>query len=228
MKPYIPPESPLAEGLIASEMMENFCYLLTEIKFDNAYFNTSNGKKAISNLEKELETALRINHDNVNKIYAYTVDRTRSNSSTFVWKIRLLTEYSHSYPIGEIIESAGFINLATARVWMIRLLEGLESLHKSGMTHKCISLQTVRLIKDADFGTTIPKLMHPSYGYTILDMISHHPQVCCMRIFERQNLIWPYLMLAIVSVFYFKSWRFGTFWSALVTATAYDMWHSGP
>lgn len=175
VKPYIPPESPLADGLIASEMMENFCYLLTEIKFDNAYFNTSNGKKAISNLEKELETALRINHDNVNKIYAYTVDRTRSNSSTFVWKIRLLTEYSHSYPIGEIIESAGFINLATARVWMIRLLEGLESLHKSGMTHKCISLQTVRLIKDADFGTTIPKLMHPSYGYTILDMISHHP-----------------------------------------------------
>lgn len=59
-------------------------------------------------------------------------------------------------------------------------------------------------------------------------MVNGLLQVCCMRIFERQNLIWPYLMLAIVSVFYFKSWRFGTFWSALVTATAYDMWHSGP
>lgn len=175
VKPYIPPESPLADGLVSSEMMENFCYLLTEVKLDNAFFNTSNGKKAISNLEKELETSLRINHDNVNKLYAYTVERSKSKGSSFVWKIRLLTEFSHSYPIGEIIESAGFINLATARVWMIRLLEGLESLHKMGMTHKCISLQTVNLVKDGDFGTTIPKLMHPSYGFTILSMISNYP-----------------------------------------------------
>lgn len=175
VKPYVPPESPLAEGLLASEMMENLCYLLTEVKLDNPYFNTSNGKKEIANLEKELETSLRINHDNVNKLYAYTIERSRGDSSSFVWKIRLLTQYSHSYPIGDIIESAGFINLATARVWMIRLLEGLESLHKMGMTHKSISLQTVTLVKDADFGTTIPKLMHPSYGYTILNLISHHP-----------------------------------------------------
>lgn len=175
VKPYIPPESPLAEALMASEMMENFQYLLTEVKLNNAYFNTSSGKKEISNLEKELESLLKNNHDNVNRLLAYTVERMGHSSSTFVWNIRLLTQYSRSYSMGEIIESVGFVNLATARVWMIRLLEGLESLHKLGITHKLISLQTINLVKDADFGTTVPKLMHSSYGFTILDMISRYP-----------------------------------------------------
>lgn len=174
VKPYISPDSPLGEALMSSEMMENFYYLLTEVELDNSYFNTSSGKKEISHLEKELESLLRIDHDNVNRLYAYTVERMGKNNSTYVWNVKLLTQYSLSFPIGDIIESVGFVNLATARVWMIRLLEGLESLHKFGIVHKCIGLQTVTLVKDADFGTTIPKLMHPVYGYTILNMISRH------------------------------------------------------
>ncbi|QLQ80988.1 hypothetical protein HG537_0E03430 [Torulaspora globosa] len=190
VKPFIPPESPLAEALMASEMMENFQYLLTEVKLNNAYFNTSSGKKEISNLEKELESLLKNCHDNVNRLLAYTVERMGHNSSTFVWNIKLLTQYSRSYAIGDIVDSVGFVNLATARVWMIRILEGLESLHKLGISHKCISLQTVNLVKDADFGTTIPKLMHPSYGFTILDMISRYPNNNRTQV-EMPNCPWP-------------------------------------
>lgn len=175
VKPYIPPDSPLAEALMASEMMENFHYLLTEIQLDNSYFNTSSGKKEISNLEKELESLLKVSHDNVNKLYAYTVERVGKNSTSFVWKIRMLTEYSFSYPIGDMVESVGFINLATARIWIIRLLEGLEALHKVGVVHKYIFFQTVALVKDADFGTTVPKLLYPSCGYTLINMLSRHP-----------------------------------------------------
>lgn len=190
VKPFIPPESPLAEALMASEMMENFQYLLTEVKLSNAYFNTSSGKKEISNLEKELESLLKNNHDNVNRLLAYTVERMGHNSSTFVWNIKLLTQYSRSFAVGDVIESVGFVNLATARVWMIRILEGLESLHKLGITHKGISLQTVTLVKDADFGTTIPKLMHPSYGFTILDMISRYPNSNGPQV-EMPHCPWP-------------------------------------
>lgn len=175
VKPYIPPDAPLADALMSSEMMENFHYLLTEVRLDNSYFNTSSGKKEISNLEKELESLLRVNHDNVSKLFAYTVERMGKNSSSFVWKIRFLTEYSLSYPIGDIIESVGFVNLATARVWIIRLLEGLEALHKIGLIHKYICFQTVMLIKDTDFGTTVPKLLHPTYGFTLVSMLSRHP-----------------------------------------------------
>ncbi|GAV56153.1 hypothetical protein ZYGR_0BA00590 [Zygosaccharomyces rouxii] len=175
VKPYIPPDSPLAEALMASEMMENFHYLLTEVQLDNSHFNTSSGKKEISNLEKELESLLKVSHDNVNKLYAYTVERVGKSSSSFVWKIRILTEYSLSYPIGDVVESVGFVNLATARVWIIRLLEGLEALHKVGVVHKNISFQTVTLVKDTDFGTTVPKLLYSSCGYTLISMLSRHP-----------------------------------------------------
>ncbi|CCF58303.1 hypothetical protein KAFR_0E01490 [Kazachstania africana CBS 2517] len=175
VKPYISPDSPLADSLMSSEMMESFYFLLTEIKLDNSYFNTSSGKKEISNLEKVLESLTRVRHDNVNCIYAYSVERMGRNNATFVWKIRILTEYCISYPIGDIIQSVGFINLATARILMIRILEGLEALHKVGIFHKYITLQTVMLVKDSDFGTTIPKLMHPAYGYAIIDMLIRYP-----------------------------------------------------
>ncbi|CCD24060.1 serine/threonine-protein kinase GCN2 NDAI_0C04000 [Naumovozyma dairenensis CBS 421] len=190
VKPFIHPESPLADALMSSELMGNFYYLLTEIELTNSYFNTSNGKKEISNLEKVLESLLKVKHDNVNRLYGYTVERMGKNNTNFVWKIRLLTEYSSSsFLIGELIQSVGFINLATARVWMIRILEGLEALHKIGIFHRCVCLQTVTMSKDSDFGTTIPKLIHSSYGYGIINMLARYPNRNGPRI-ELPNSSW--------------------------------------
>ena len=118
---------------------------------------------------------LKAKHDNVNRLFGYTVERMGRNNATFVWKIRLLTEYCNYYPLGDLIQSVGFVNLATARIWMIRLLEGLEAIHKLGIVHKCINLETVILVKDADFGSTLPKLVHSTYGYTVLNMLSRYP-----------------------------------------------------
>lgn len=189
VKPYISPDSPLAESLMASEIMEDFYFLLTEVELDNAYFNTSNGKKEISNLEKVLDSLLKVKHDNVNRLHGYTVERTGKNNTTFVWKLKLLTEYSNSYPIGDVVQSVGFVNLATARVWMIRMLEGLEALHKVGIYHKYISVQTVHLAKDSDFGSTIPKLMYPAYGYALLQMLSKYPNKHSTRV-DSPELTW--------------------------------------
>lgn len=175
VKPYISPDSPLADSLMSSEFMEDFYFLLIEIELDNAYFNTTNGKKEIANLEKILDSLLKVKHDNVNRLYGYTVERTGRNNNTFVWKIKLLTEYIKGYPIGDMIQSVGFVNLATARVWIIRMLEGLEALHRVGIYHKYISVQTIQLVKDSDFGSTVPKLMHPAYGYTLLQMLFRYP-----------------------------------------------------
>lgn len=174
VKPYIPPDSPLADTLIASDMMQNFYLLLLEFELNNPYFNTSNGKKEISNLEKELELISKFQHDSVCRLYSYTVERQGHNHATFAWKIRLLREYSHSYSLREVVQSVGFVNLATSRIWMIRLLEALESLHKAGISHGCITLETVNLITDPEFGTTTPKILHPSYGIAVLSMISRY------------------------------------------------------
>ncbi|CEP63771.1 serine/threonine-protein kinase GCN2 LALA0_S09e02124g [Lachancea lanzarotensis] len=175
VKPYIPPDSPLANALTSSDMMVNFFYLLTEVTLDNPYFNTSNGKRDISNLEKELESLTRVTHDNVNRLFAFAVERVGRSSGSYAWKIRILSEYSPMLLVGEIVESVGFVNLATARGWVLRIIEGLESLHKHGVVHKCISPRTINLAKDADFGTTVPKLMHAGYGFTIVSLLSTHP-----------------------------------------------------
>lgn len=175
VKPYIPTDSPLADVLMSSEIMDSFFYLLTEIDLNNAHFNTSGGKKEISNLEKELDSILKVKHDNVDRLYAYTIERKGKNNSTFVWKLRLLSAYSRTYSLSDIICSVGYVNLATARIWMIRILEGLESLHKMGIFHKFITVDSILLIKDEDFGTTIPKLSCPSYGYRIINMLKHYP-----------------------------------------------------
>ena len=175
VKPYIAPDSPLANSLMSSEMMENFYFLMTEVQLDNPYFNTSNGKKEIAALEKTLELILKIKHDNIQRLYAYSVERLGRNNATFVWKIRILTEHTVSYPIGDVIQSVDFVNIATARVWMIRILEGIEAIHKVGTLHGYITPQTVILAKDSDFGTTIPKLIYPHYAYDLINMISRYP-----------------------------------------------------
>lgn len=175
VKPYIPSDSPLYNVLKSSDKLDSLHYLLTEVTLDNSYFNTSNGKKEIAHLEKELDSVLNVQHDNVIRLYAFTVERVGKSSSSFQWKIRILTEYSNSNALWNTISSVGYVNLATARGWILRLLEGLESLHKLGIAHKLIDLHTVQLTKDADFGTTIPKLMHPSYGYSISSMLSRYP-----------------------------------------------------
>ena len=190
VKPYVPSDSPLADVLMSSEMMQNFYFLLTEIHLKNPYFNTSNGKKEIANLEKELESLLKVQHDNVLRVFSFTVERMGKNHSSFFWKIRILTEYSPAYSVGEIVQSVNFVNLATARVWIIRLLEGLESLHKAGIPHRCISLETVLLLKDTDLGNTVPKLTHPSYAYIIINMLSRYPNKDDNNI-ELPEFAWP-------------------------------------
>ncbi|SCU87953.1 LADA_0E07250g1_1 [Lachancea dasiensis] len=182
VKPYIPPDSPLASTLTSSDMMDNFFYLLTEVTLDNAYFNTSSGKREISNLEKELETLLKVNHDNISTLLAFSVERTGKNNSTYSWKVRILNEYSPISLVGDVVESVGFVNLATARGWILRLIEGLECLHKHGVVHKHIDLHTINLAKDLDFGTTVPKLLHSGYGFTIVNLLYNHPNKTGLKI----------------------------------------------
>lgn len=189
VKPFIPAESPLYNVLKSSDQLDSIQYLLTEVILDNPYFNTSNGKKEISLLEKDLEAVIQVNHDNVNRLYAFSVERLGRNSSTFQWKIRLLTEFAQFTTLNDIVTSVGFVNLATARGWLLRLLEGLENLHKHGISHRLIDMHTVQLSKDTDFGTTIPKLIHPSYGYTILSMVTRYPSKNGVKL-ELPNIKW--------------------------------------
>lgn len=177
VKPYIPIDSPLA--IPATSMLEEFNYLLTEIIFDNTYFNTANGKKEISNLEKELEEMLTINNsDTINKLFAYTMERVIVGKNDEFWRLRLLTEHnSNGNFLSELISLVQFVNISVARNWLIRLLEGLNCLHKNGLQHKFINTKTVYMMKDKVYGITQPKLDFSSFGYSIINMLERYPNV---------------------------------------------------
>ncbi|CAI8506663.1 unnamed protein product [Hanseniaspora opuntiae] len=171
VKPYIPIDSPLA--LTAASIMDDFNYLLTEVIFDNPYFNTHNGKKEITNLEKELEGIMKIqNNDFINKLYGYTMERVRQGKNEEFWRLRLLTESnSNGNYLNELLSLVQSVNIAVARNWLIRLLEALNVLHKNGLQHKLINTKTVYLMKDKIYGITQPKLDFSSFGYTIIKML---------------------------------------------------------
>lgn len=175
VKPYIPIDSPLA--LTAASIMDDFNYLLTEIIFDNPYFNTHNGKKEITNLEKELEGIMKIkNNDFINKLYGYTMERVRQGKNEEYWRLRLLTESnSNGNYLNELLSLVQSINIAVARNWLIRLLEALNVLHRNGLQHKLINNKTVYLMKDKVYGITQPKLDFSSFGYTIIKMLQTNP-----------------------------------------------------
>ncbi|OBA27053.1 Serine/threonine-protein kinase [Hanseniaspora valbyensis NRRL Y-1626] len=177
VKPYIPIESPLA--ITAVSMMDDFNYLLTEIIFDNTYFNTANGKKEISNLEKELEEMLKINNnDFINKLFAYTMERVVVGKNDEFWRLRILTEHNlNGNYLSELLSLVQFVNISVARNWLIRLLEGLNCLHKNGLQHKLINSKTVYMMKDKVYGITQPKLDFSSFGYTIINMLQRYPNL---------------------------------------------------
>ncbi|XBW35701.1 hypothetical protein QEN19_001271 [Hanseniaspora menglaensis] len=177
VKPYIPIDSPLS--ITAVPMLEEFFYLMTEVIFDNPYFNSSNGKREISNLEKELEEMLTINNnDSISKFFGYTMERVIRGKNDEFWRLRLLTEYnSKGNYLHELLSLVQFVNISVARNWLIRLLEGLNCLHKNGLQHKYINSKTVYLMKDQVYGITQPKLEFSSFGFSIINMLERYPNL---------------------------------------------------
>ncbi|ODV82087.1 Serine/threonine-protein kinase [Suhomyces tanzawaensis NRRL Y-17324] len=185
VKPYLPKE---VQSKIDKQGIE-LSYLLTEIDFDNAYYNTDQGKREIQDLETELQLILNVNHDNISKLYGFQIDKKPTNG----WKVRLLTEFSSaSDSLQDILPTAEFINWALARTWVIQLLPALEYLHNAGFVHKTLCPLTVFVhemeidayesasdddneILDHLMSTKIHKISHPSYGFRLLNMIHTHP-----------------------------------------------------
>lgn len=66
----------------------------------------------------------------------------------------------------------------------------------------------------------------PQYGWEVIlqTLATFLTQFGIMHIFERKHWIWPYSFMALLSIFYFKTWRFGFYWSAVVAATIIQLW----
>lgn len=179
VKPYLHPSAEESKiykkGLKTLEDESLFC--LIEVELENPFFGTSSGKKEVQDLEKELDSLVDFRHENVSSLYAYSIEpitqKGRQRGAFF--KIKLLTEYSSLGTLQDLLSTIKFVNLASARSWIIQLIEGLEQLHKAGLIHKYINLSSICLFNNKDLGAVTAKLKHPTYGYRLVNMLSKYP-----------------------------------------------------
>lgn len=185
-----------AHGRAAHNLRKNMEYLLTEVELTNPFWNTSHGKKMMLTLEKELQAVMKLSHENIDRVYAFSIEKLQVNSEgnvimrnsssrkvskkvthtdadITIWKIRILSGYCQ--PLRTLLSTVGFVNINTAREWVIQLLESLEYLHKNGLIHRCITLDSILMAEHGGMRTSSPKLSSTFYGYTLLNMIHMYP-----------------------------------------------------
>ncbi|VEU22441.1 DEKNAAC103430 [Brettanomyces naardenensis] len=174
-------------------------YVLTEVELTNPFWNTTQGKKSMLTLEKELQAVMEIEHENIDRVLAFNIEKlevtsrgdislessaakkvskkiTKGESETLiVWKIRILSGYCQ--PLGDLLSTISFVNLNSAREWTIQMLESIEYLHKKGLIHRCITLDSVMVSQPRGLKSTSVKLSSTCYGYTLLTMLDMHPNL---------------------------------------------------
>lgn len=226
VKPYIEPNSPFHAILreISNNKTEkigrrfgknkkgiekDLQFLLTEIELDNPFWGSSQGKKMILQLERELQAVSELKHNNIDTVYNFNIEKKQvlsngeeslNNSAakkiskksfkgdiaiSWVWKIRILSNYEET--VGDLLQTITFININNVREWFIQLLEGLEYLHKQGMIHKGITLDTIQLCQPPGMDSTTVKLANVMYGYSILDMLYQYKNIS-----ESEDIDFPF------------------------------------
>lgn len=148
-------------------------FLLTEIDLDEPFWISVAGKNQISSLEKDLEIVRHISHPNVVSLYEFKIVHTKSDG----WRIYLLSEFSPTsyFPLVSILDTVESVSLKVAKNWASQILDGLECIHKHGISHKLLNLYNVCLVRNADTKDSIVKLDRVCFGYLLTKMNSGHP-----------------------------------------------------
>lgn len=142
--------------------------LLTEVRLEGSYWTQTEGKRQIQLLESDLDNLRKFRHENVVCLYDHKFQRCPG--STGGWTLFLLSEYSPTGTVSDLLDTVGTVSLKVTRVWAIQLLEALEAIHKAGMVHKSVSVDSVVLFRNADLGETIVKLGSAVFGLRLYEM----------------------------------------------------------
>lgn len=173
-------------------------YQLTEVELNNPFWKTSQGKKSILMLEKELQAVcdlktndviafhiektemldngeISLNNSAARKISKKNTITSRETEKLCIWKVRILSKYSDR--LGDLLQSIVYVNINIARDWTIQLLENLEYLHKQGLIHRCITLDAISINQQESTESTRVQLSNTTYAYTLLNMLYNYPNI---------------------------------------------------
>ncbi|MCJ1402394.1 hypothetical protein MMC11_005614 [Xylographa trunciseda] len=117
-------------------------------------------KRAIQNLEADLETLIRLPaHPSILKPISFRLQRLSdgSHSAQGGWRVSILMDLLRKGSVSDILETLGTIDIKNVRSWAIQLIEGLDFYHRHQIIHGSIRPENILLVQ-SDTGTATVKL----------------------------------------------------------------------
>lgn len=143
---------------------------LMQIDISSIFWRTSQGTRALHDLNTELETMKSLTLPGVVPLSEFSIERTSQQE----WRINVLSPLSRFTPLSEVLNNTGTISLKTTQSWTLQILEALEGLHKRGIRHKMICSYNVMINSDVDTGETSVFLRNPQYLYSLQALNEQH------------------------------------------------------
>ncbi|KAI9721487.1 MAG: hypothetical protein M1812_002249 [Candelaria pacifica] len=176
---------PLGEVIVARpalpfEQLSRSTLVLKQVELNNCATNSSEFKRGVQSLEKELETLKGLRHEGIVDVLDFKIGRVVSgpNEGFETWQVSILTDYAKKGSLQELLAtlgSVGSVGVDNVRAWAIMILEALDFYHCNGIVHKDVHLGNVLLWREPS-GRTVVKLGDGGYQHR-LQHLAKQPRV---------------------------------------------------
>ncbi|OBT84497.1 PEK/GCN2 protein kinase [Pseudogymnoascus sp. 03VT05] len=122
----------------------------------------------LAGLEREISTLMKIDRDNILRIYAYklTKESGTSAASDGLWTLSILTEYGNKGSLEECLDISGSLMAERVKSWAMALLDALTYLHSQGITHRNLHASNVLLVR-SPLGVVTPKIADVGFQHRL-------------------------------------------------------------
>lgn len=155
----------------SNEKMSPIQFLLSEFYLNAYFWKTNESRKAMHDLENELEGVRELRHENLVPLHEWKIYRDPEAGS---WTVQVLTAYSPLGTADNLLDIVGNVSVNVARGWAIQVLELLDYIHKAGFVHKSLSLRSL-ILSRRDLGETIVRVAGVSYSFKLKELNKKHP-----------------------------------------------------
>ncbi|KFY10773.1 hypothetical protein V492_04854 [Pseudogymnoascus sp. VKM F-4246] len=164
-------QGPVSECFTARPVLKGDPIQLLVLK--KTTIRSSENKKSefraqLAGLEREISTLMKIDRDNILRIYAYklTKESGTNAASDGLWTVSILTEYGNKGSLEECLDISGSLMAERVKSWAMALLDALTYLHSQGITHRNLHASNVLLVR-SPLGVVTPKIADVGFQHRL-------------------------------------------------------------
>ncbi|KAI8053805.1 kinase-like domain-containing protein [Syncephalis plumigaleata] len=142
---------------------------MVEVKVDNEYYLSSDGKLLLQHMEKELGRFESCRHSHLMPVYGSKLTRIDRG-----WRLQVLTSYERGGTLHDLLRRCGTLRIPMAMDYAQQILQALGHLHACNFIHKELNSRAVFMCENVNMEGSI-KLGRVSFMRRLLDMHQQHP-----------------------------------------------------